>query len=158
MLDALDKQIIIALSEELPITTEPFKEISNQLNIPLETLLHRLGQLQAFGYLKRISPILNHYKTKYIHNAMTAWIVPQHQLAVTLQVMQSNMNISHIYERVTYEDWPYNVFGMIHGTSEAEVREIIDEISHKAAIQDFVVLYTEKQWKKTSPCITTLID
>jgi DNA-binding Lrp family transcriptional regulator len=63
--------------------------------------------------------------------------------------MASFKAVSHCYQRPTYEDWPYTIFTMVHGSSEAQCEEILAAISRETGITDYRSLYSSREYKKT---------
>ena len=64
--------------------------------------------------------------------------------------MAQHPRVSHCYERNRAADWRYNLYTMIHGYSREECERIAAELGAAAGIEDRCMLYTKKEWKKTS--------
>ena len=47
-------------------------------------------------------------------------------------------------------DWPYDVFAMIHDDTRAEVRKHAERIADELDIDEYDVLFSTEQFKKTS--------
>lgn len=56
--------------------------------------------------------------------------------------------VSHCYERTTGNGWPYNLFAMIHGRSEEEIRALARRISEETGIKDYELLLSLREFKK----------
>ncbi|MEJ6949819.1 siroheme decarboxylase subunit beta [Natronospora cellulosivora (SeqCode)] len=149
-LSQLDKRIIKAVQDDLPLIERPYKKLADDLGISEEELLLRLNILKDKGILRRMGAILYHRKAGYKYNGMGAWIVPANRIEELASLVLDYQEISHVYERVTYPDWPYNFFTMIHGQSKLEVEGIAQEISLKTGIKDYRILYSTEELKKTS--------
>ncbi len=156
-MDRLDKEILIELSKNIPICKNPYGDIAGKLKIPINTLFSRIKELQDMGYIKRISGILDHNKTNYKFNAMTVWKVDEESKKDITDVMRQISNISHIYERKPVKGWEYNIYGMIHAINKEEIESIIKYISNQIKTSNYRVLYTKRQWKKTSPVLEELL-
>ena len=61
------------------------------------------------------------------------------------------LEVSHAYEREVNENWPYNLYSMVHGKSVKDVKQIVRKMSRKCRISDYCILFTEKEFKKTPP-------
>jgi hypothetical protein len=59
--------------------------------------------------------------------------------------------VTHCYLRETAEEWPFNVYTMIHEKTEEGLLKVVEEISKKTGVSEFSVLYTIEELKKTSP-------
>ncbi len=157
MLDKIDKQIIIEISKDMEISRSPYNNIAKKLNIPMDEFLKRLKNIIGKGYIKRIVPIIKHHNTEYVFNALTAWNVNENEKEKLVNLMKDMESISHIYERETNIKWPYSIYGMIHGRSEEEVKEIIDKVLKNIKVDQYKILYTKKELKKTSPNVKYLL-
>ena len=151
MVDIIDKQILIKLADDLNISKDIFQEIGTRVGISRGELLKRLVRMQNKGILKRIAPVVKHYNTGYVSNAMVVWIIEDNQKRLVEKLIENNENISHVYERVSTENWPYNFYTMIHGQNSREIEHIVDDLSKKMGSKAYRILYKKKQWKKTSP-------
>ena len=56
--------------------------------------------------------------------------------------------VSHCYQRPTYPDWPYNLFSMTHGRTKAECEDVLTSISRETGLDEYIVLYSTKEYKK----------
>lgn len=152
MISQLDKQIIKRLAEDLPLCSQPFKEIAQEIGIEEETLFDKIRQYQARGWMRRFSAALNHTSFAIAStNAMGVWKVPQNRIQKVGQLMASFQEVSHCYERATYPGWEYNLYTMIHTSSKEECERVAARISQKTGIKEYELLYTCQEFKKTSP-------
>lgn len=120
--DVLDRQIIVATQSGLPLVSEPYQQIADQLGIDVSLLKERLTNMLKDGRIRRIGAVPNHYKLGYTANGMSVWDIPD-ELIETLGKAVGNMNfVSHCYHRPRFlPDWPYNLFAMVHGHNRDEV-------------------------------------
>jgi len=56
--------------------------------------------------------------------------------------------VSHCYRRPTFDDWPYNVFAMIHAMSRDKCEATVRKIAAEVGIDDYAVLYSHTEYKK----------
>ena len=59
--------------------------------------------------------------------------------------------VSHAYEREVRENWPYNLYSMVHGENAEDVEQIVRKISKACMVSQYRVLFTEKELKKVPP-------
>jgi hypothetical protein len=77
---------------------------------------------------------------------MTAW--KPDDLSDT-DCFKESKYISHLYFRTIHPGrWEYPLFAMMHAKSDEELKSIIDELSDKSGIKDFLVLSSIKEFKK----------
>lgn len=150
MLDALDKAIIAAMQQELPLIEEPYQEIAGSLNIDQHELLARLQHFRETGKIRKIGAVLRHRKVGFRANALCAWIVPPDQLDQIGARMAAEPYITHCYSRISHADWPYNLYTMLHARSRSACAAIARKLSRLNGISHYVLLYSVKEWKKTS--------
>jgi len=150
MLDDLDKKIIALIQGDLPLTAQPYAELAQKIGIAEELLLERIRNLKTQGIIRRFGASLRHQKAGFIANAMIAWQVPEQKIEETGASMAQYKEVSHCYQRITHPDWPYNLYTMVHGNDEEACRQIAQKIALKTGIKDYVLLFSEKEFKKTS--------
>jgi DNA-binding Lrp family transcriptional regulator len=81
---------------------------------------------------------------------MVAWRVPEERIEEVGKAMARFRAVTHCYQRKTCKGWPYNLYAMIHGDNREECHEIAKRMSGKVGIPDYVLLFSEKEFKKTS--------
>jgi glutamate-1-semialdehyde 2,1-aminomutase len=82
---------------------------------------------------------------------MVAWRVPEDSIEKVATVAASLPQVSHCYQRLTYPDWPYNLFTMVHAKSKENCRAIARKISQETGVSDYVILFSTKEYKKARP-------
>ena len=150
MADDPDKKIIGLLQDDMPMDPRPFAIMADQVGITEEQFLSRVKSMVDSGIIRRFGATLHHQKAGFSANAMVAWIVPDSKVEEAGRIMAGFREVSHCYQRVTQGDWKYNVYTMIHGNSRDECREIARRISKNSGINEYAVLFSEKEFKKTS--------
>ena len=58
--------------------------------------------------------------------------------------------VSHCYQRAPAGDWPYNLYSMVHGSSREACRETVEKMAEVIQVNDYSILFSEKEFKKTS--------
>jgi siroheme decarboxylase len=157
-MDDLDRKILVALSGDLEVEQNPYRAIAEELGLELEELIERLKKIKEKGYLKRVAPVIRHRRTDYRFNGMAVFMVSGGDKDKLIERLKGRSNISHVYERETSKLWPYNVYGMTHGKSREEVEETVESVLKDLDIECFKILYSTKEYKKTSPNIEHLLE
>ena len=151
MLDALDKKIIAALQGEFPLTPEPYEILAKQIGISEEELLARLERYRRSGALRKMGAVLRHREVGFTANALCAWQVSEEQLPETGRRVAAHPAVTHCYARTPQPPlWPYNFFAMVHAQDREICGRIAGALSQEAGIGDCVMLYSTREWKKTS--------
>ena len=144
-----DIALLRELQEDLPAEPAPFAAMAARLGCSEDELFAHARDLMARGFLRRYAAILFHRRAGFRANAMGVWKVPDEQVASIGPIMASFKAVSHCYQRPTYEDWPYTIFTMVHGSSETQCEEILAAISRETGITDYRSLYSSREYKKT---------
>jgi len=145
-----DQNIISLISQDIPLVNEPFKNLSLQLGIKQEVLLKRLNSYKKKDLLRKFCASLNHRKIGFEHNAMVVWNIPDELIDKAGSLMSAFAQVSHCYQRKKSADWNYNLYSMIHGRSKKECLDVVGQIYRKIGGQDYKVLFSLKEYKKTA--------
>lgn len=145
----LDQKIINLISQDIPLEKAPFKALASKLGIKESVLLARIKAYKKKGLMRKFSASVNHKKIGFNNNAMVVWNIPDKLIDSTGRLMSSYPQISHCYQRIKAPGWDYNLYTMIHGRTKAECLAVVRDISKKTACQDYKVLFSAKEYKKT---------
>ena len=147
-LTPLHHKIIRLAQHDIPIVSEPFKAIVEELGISYEEFFAILNELKEAGVMRRFAGILNHRKAGFNANAMVVWDVDEAKGTEIGQKAAEFSAVSHCYLRPKYANWPYNLFTMVHGKTTEEtngiIREMADELEHFSRRP----LYSTREFKK----------
>ncbi len=144
------KQIIFYLQGNLPLSITPYREIADKIGITTETLVHEIKLLKERGFLRRMGAVLRQRQAGYKANAMVAWKVPPDRVDKIGKKLANYQQVSHAYLRPIYPNWPYNLYTMIHAESREKSESLIKSMAEAVGINDYEILYSEKEYKKTS--------
>ena len=151
-LGELDRRIVLATQQGLPLTPEPFHALSDQLGVDVDLVQQRLQSMLKRGIIRRIGAIPNHYELGFRFNGMSVWDVDDEQV-VELGPQVGRLDcVSHAYLRPRHlPEWPYNLFAMVHGKSHGEVLRKVDSIAEVLgdAQRRYDVLFSTRILKKT---------
>jgi len=147
-LTPLHHQIIQKIQYDIDFVSEPFKEIIDTLNISYDTFFNILNELQESGMMRRFASILNHRKAGFNANAMVVWDVDEANGESIGEKAAAFSAVSHCYLRPKYENWPYNLFTMVHGKTTEETNAIIEEMAQEIPSKSHMPLYSSREFKK----------
>lgn len=150
MIDKLDKKIIRMIQGDIPLAPKPFAELAAKAGIAEEDFLQRVRELKARGVIRRFGATLRHQEAGYNSNAMVAWLVPEDRVEEVGKALARFREVTHCYQRRPQKDWKYNLYTMIHGNSREACREIAERMSRSVKVEDYRLLFSEKEFKKTS--------
>lgn len=141
-------ETIRALQEDLPCTPRPFAALGERIGLTEDDVLARLTSFRDRKLMRRFAAVMNHRSAGFKANAMGVWAVPEEQLDEVGPRMAGFAAVSHCYRRPTYEDWPYNVFTMVHGRSARDVEAAIEAIRDETGVAEHCLLWSVKEYKK----------
>jgi len=148
----LDRRIVLATQAGLPLDARPYHWLASELGVEPDVLMERFRVMLNEGRIRRIGVVPNHYRLGYSANGMSVWDVPDEDIRdIGKQVGELDI-VSHCYHRPRHlPGWPYNLFAMVHGHSQEEVRGKVEQIAQllgdKASQHD--VLFSTRILKKT---------
>jgi len=150
MIEEMDKRIIRLIQGDIPMDLRPFRVLSEKLGISEEEFVERVKSLKEREVIRRFGATLRHQEAGFSANAMVAWIVPEERIDDVGNAMAAFREVTHCYQRRSYEDWKYNLYTMVHGDSEEQCYRIAENLSAETGVTDYVLLFSEKEFKKTS--------
>ena len=150
MIDEVDKKVIALIQGDLPLVPRPYAEMAEMVGMREEKLLDRIKDLKKRGILRRFGATLRHQEAGFSSNAMVAWAVPDDRVEGIGETLSRYREVTHCYQRKPQEDWQYNVYTMIHGNNHEQCYEIAERMSLSIGIDEYVLLFSEKEFKKTS--------
>ncbi len=141
-------EVIRLAQHDLPIKSDPFADVVATLDTEYDTLFDTLKEFQEAGVMRRFAAILNHKKAGFNANAMVVWDVDANRGEEIGKKAAEFSAVSHCYLRPKYENWPYNLFTMVHGKTTQETNAIIESIASEIDHKTKRPLYSTREFKK----------
>jgi DNA-binding Lrp family transcriptional regulator len=149
VLSDLEIAVIRVVQEDLPLVERPFAAYGAQIGSDEATVLALLRSFEERKLMRRFAAVMNHRSAGFKANAMGVWAVPEARLDEIGPRMAGFALVSHCYRRPTYDDWPYSIFTMVHGKNARECEETIAAIHAETGIDEYALLWSVKEYKKT---------
>ena len=146
----LEKKVLGAVQDDIPITRQPFLELSQKLGLSEKTFLETLKKLIDQGVIRRFGATIRHQKSGFEANAMAAWQVQDMEIDRVGRQMATCRTVSHCYCRVTQPQWPYNLYTMIHAANKDACRQTAAQLADQTGVHDYILLFSCRELKKTS--------
>ncbi len=143
-----DVRAILLLQKDLPLVAQPFRALVDGNGMTEEDLLAAARRFVESNQMRRFAAVLHHRRAGYISNAMGVWAVPPERAEEVGPLMAGFNAVSHCYLRPTYEDWPYNIFTMVHGRKKADCEAVLRAIAEKTGVRKRESLYSTREYKK----------
>ncbi len=146
-----EKFVIQRLQGNLPLVENPFNVLAEELGWQTGELLALLNKWKESGILRRMALIVYHRNLGFKANAMCVWQVGQDNVIASGRKLAANREVTHCYQRILTEGFPYNLFAMIHSGDWECTRRMSQKISKSAELENGKVLFSIHEYKKTSP-------
>ncbi len=149
-MDEMDLELLRLAQDGVELTARPYLRLGERLGISEDEVIGRLRELERMGVIRRFAATIGHRALGITANAMIVWRVPLDQIEKTGEIFASFKEVTHCYERATAQDWPYNLYTMVHSKSRQECIEIAAMLSRASGIKDYKVIFSDLEYKKTS--------
>ncbi|MBU3831708.1 MAG: winged helix-turn-helix transcriptional regulator [Candidatus Desulfovibrio faecigallinarum] len=146
------KDILRIVQADLPDSLTPYADIAREVGTSEEAVLELLRSLKEEGVIRRFGASIKHQRTGWNVNAMVAWIVERERVEEVGTKASEHDHVSHCYYRPSSaEDWPYELYTMVHARSNEECTKVIEELRAMTGLGDYLVLTSIRELKKCSP-------
>lgn len=146
------KDILRIVQADLPDSLTPYADIAREVGTSEEAVLELLRSLKEEGVIRRFGASIKHQRTGWNVNAMVAWIVERERVEEVGTKASEHDHVSHCYYRPSSaEDWPYELYTMVHARSNEECTKVIEELRTMTGLGDYLVLTSIRELKKCSP-------
>jgi DNA-binding Lrp family transcriptional regulator len=158
-LSDIEIKILAVLQTGFPRSQTPYKDVAERVGIETKQLLAILKDWMQEGKLRRIGSIVDHFKVGISAGAMVAWRVEPERIEHVGTKLAGFKQVTHAYERRIAENWPFNIYTMVHGADIKEVEQTVKHMSQACGVSNYRILITQKELKKVPPTyITELSD
>ena len=152
--DERERAIIRALQGDTELRPDYFAALAERIGIKEWELLATLEIWRRRGRLKRIGLLLDHRRSGYTANGMCCFRLAGDTQAAG-RALAGLSEVTHCYERPQCDEFQYNLFAMVHGTSVEEANRQFDLLKSCLSALDepptaAVMLLSTKEYKKTS--------
>jgi len=143
------RAVVRELQEDIELMPCPFAPMARRLGMSEEALLVKARGLLASGVMRRYGAVLRHRRVGFAANGMVCWMVPESRIEELGRLAATYPQVSHCYQRPPHPpDWPYTLFTMVHGRTQAEVEAVAENIAAASDIRDYIILYSIREYKK----------
>lgn len=148
---AAERAALAIVQGDLPDSLTPYADIAAQTGLTEADVLGLLSRLKASGAIRRFGASIRHQRTGWTHNAMVAWVADEEEADACGPIAAAHARVSHAYYRPSSApDWPYTLYTMVHGRSEAECLGVVADLLAAWPLRDYAVLRSLRELKKTS--------
>ncbi len=151
-----DKTLMNILSIGMPLTSEPYSVIGNQLHRDEADIMKRVAALTDAGILSRLGVIVRHRTLGWNANAMVVWNVAKTQVEAAGKQLAALPGITLCYERRPVADvWPYRLYCMIHAQSREDAMGVLAKAEALSELKDVAhkVLFSTRCFRQKGALI-----
>ncbi|MDD1749090.1 MAG: Lrp/AsnC family transcriptional regulator [Methanothrix sp.] len=150
MIDQKDLDLLKIAQDGVQLTMRPYQVLGDMMGMSEQEVIERLRALQEEGIIRRFAATIGHRALGIVANAMIAWKAAPEDVERAGMLFASVDEVTHCYERAYAEDWPYNLYTMVHSRSRDDCLKIACQLSKLSGIGEYRVLFSELEYKKTS--------
>lgn len=148
--NSLEWHLLKFLQKGIEVCPEPFAQFASMHKVTVEKVVEVLSTWKKDGILRKFGAFINHYAAQFVANGMTVFAVESKNIQGAGEILASYTQVSHCYARLTYNEWPYSLYAMIHGDNQINIKEIAKSMSVKLGNVDYQVLFSKREFKKSS--------
>ena len=141
-LTAFDKSLLNLLQGNLPVCSRPFARLADELRTDEQTVIDRLNELRAQGYLRRIGTFFNSNRLGY-NGTLVALKVNPADMGKVAAAINSYPGVTHNYER----EGSYNLWFTLLTPNLATEQKILNEVEELAGVDGLLNLKAHKKYK-----------
>ncbi|MBG6147440.1 AsnC family transcriptional regulator [Roseibium album] len=137
-LSKLDRQLINRLQDDLPLVSNPFATIGDDLGLSEQDIVDKVRQLRDDGFLTRFGPF---FDAEALGGAfcLCAMSVPEDRFEDVLTKVNAHAEVAHNYER----DHRLNMWFVLATESRSDIMRTAKEIEHDTGLE--VLLFPKKR-------------
>ncbi len=142
----MDKELLMALQYDLPLTEKPFLDLADSLGKSPYYVMNTIKRLKREGVIKRVGVNLNYKAFGRIRKAVLVAFACDNVEEVARVINESidTISLKHNYLR----DHPrYKVWFTFKGRNVEELRKKVEEIAERCGIRDYLFLPSKRVYK-----------
>jgi DNA-binding Lrp family transcriptional regulator len=130
ILDQLDRSILNVLQNEMPLCSQPFKEIADQLGINENEVIGRIAAMKETGLIRRIGGIMNSKQLGYF-STLCAMTVPVERIEEVAEMINKLEGVTHNYVR----DHHLNIWFTLTSPSKSDIEKQLQDLEQASGLK-----------------------
>lgn len=140
--------LIRQLQEDLPLTTEPFAVIAENIDTHVDIVLNQIDDWKSAGLIRRFGAAIRHHQAGFTANGMVVFQIEPEDLDEAGDLLAGYQQVSHCYQRPTTPLWPYNLFAITHCKSQPQLRDLVQQMIAHIKPKKYDILISTAEYKK----------
>lgn len=141
-LTSFDKSLLNLLQSNIPVCSRPYEVMAKTLGTDEQTVLNRLRELKAEGYLRRIGTFFNSNSLGY-QGTLIALSVDENQIQSVAEKINCYSGATHNYER----EGKFNLWFTLLTHDKSQEQSILNEVKSFDGVNDMICLKSNKKYK-----------
>jgi len=150
-MDQQDRLLLDEIQDGLPLVSRPYRQIGDRIGLSEQEVVQRIARLRKIGVIKRMGVVVRHRQLGYRANAMVVWNIPDDRVDELGRCFAGFPFVTLCYQRPRRgEQWPYNLFCMIHGKQRKDVQDRVRQIVSACEVGDIPhrLLFSKRCFKQ----------
>lgn len=122
----LEQCLLNDFQHDFPLTSQPFNEIAERLDVEPGLVIETFERLQSCGAISRVGPVIKPNSIGF--SILAALKVPNDQLIETANMINVYPEVNHNYER----EHQFNLWFVITAKDKNRLDFILDDIEQKS--------------------------
>lgn len=142
IMDETDKNILNEIQTDFPITSRPYRELGERLNLPELEIIERIKRLKETGIIRRIGGNFHSGNLNFA-STLCAARVPVKKISHFVEVVNSYPGVTHNYLR----KHSYNIWFTFIARNMAFIENALKEISEETGVKEILNLPAVRMFK-----------
>ena len=141
-MDLVDRKILNIIQTRFPLVEMPFAEIGDEVELPEEEVIERIGELKGKNVVRQISAIFDTRRLGY-KTTLVAMRLPADELDAAAQIINVHPGVSHNYARNGH----FNLWFTVAVPPYEDLAETVEDMAKRTGAESYRLMPTIKFFK-----------
>ena len=141
-MDLVDRKILNIIQTRFPLVEMPFAEIGDEVELPEEEVIERIGELKGKNVVRQISAIFDTRRLGY-KTTLVAMRLPADELDAAAQIINVHPGVSHNYARNGH----FNLWFTVAVPPCEDLAETVEDMASRTGAESYRLMPTIKFFK-----------
>ena len=141
-MDLIDRKILNIIQTRFPLVEMPFAEIGDEVELPEEEVIERIGELKSKNVVRQISAIFDTRRLGY-KTTLVAMRLPADELDAAAQIINVHPGVSHNYARNGH----FNLWFTVAVPPYEDLAETVEDMASRTGAESYRLMPTIKFFK-----------
>ena len=131
-MDLVDRKILNIIQTRFPLVEMPFAEIGDEVELPEEEVIERIGELKSKNVVRQISAIFDTRRLGY-KTTLVAMRLPADELDAAAQIINVHPGVSHNYARNGH----FNLWFTVAVPPYEDLAETVEDMASRTGAESY---------------------